>query len=216
MSADPTTHPVDPDPHAPGGADATGEQDERADTVHGDGDSWVVVVARSPAERARIARRLGAVVPLVMVRSAREARAVLQALAAGSRPDPEPDVEDADSAAAPWDDAAAGGPDRVRGLVIDTDRHVARSATGEVRLTPLEHAFMLCLLRRPGRVWTFAELTRAVWGTEHLSSTTGNVHAVVKRLRHKLARISTPVSIQAIRGIGFRLSQADAGTVGAS
>lgn len=216
MTADPTAD------HSALEHDATRPALDASATESAAPGSWVVVVATSPAERARIARRLGALAPLVMARTPAEAHAILATL--GGTAPPADAAADATSSASGDETAAPGGgsvtaitsPVSVSGLVIDTDLHVARTTSMEARLTPLEHSFMLCLLRRPGRVWTFAELTRSVWGTDHMGSTTGNVHAVVKRLRHKLAEIEAPVSIQAIRGIGFRLSDSGAAAPGLS
>ena len=83
--------------------------------------------------------------------------------------------------------------------------------TVEVTLTPLEFSFLRRLINEPGRVWRFDEIVREVWGTEHLGDAS-QVHAVVKRLRAKLARKNAPVIIEAVRGVGFRAVRPQART----
>lgn len=73
----------------------------------------------------------------------------------------------------------------------------------EVNLTALEFALLRLLICEPGRVWRFDELVHQVWGTEHVGDTS-QVHALVKRLRAKLARERAPMAIEAVRGVGFR------------
>lgn len=91
----------------------------------------------------------------------------------------------------------------LRGVAVKEDRHAIEFGSVEVSLTPLEFALLGLLLREPGRVWRYAELVQRVWDTEHLGDTS-QVHALVKRLRAKLAREHAPVVIEAVRGVGFR------------
>ncbi|WP_109473427.1 winged helix-turn-helix domain-containing protein [Ornithinimicrobium cavernae] len=90
-----------------------------------------------------------------------------------------------------------------QGVRIHEDRRTVGFGTVEVTLTPLEFALLRRLIAEPGRVWRFDELVREVWGTDHLGDAS-QVHAVVKRLRAKLARERAPVIIEAVRGVGFR------------
>jgi two-component system response regulator MtrA len=101
--------------------------------------------------------------------------------------------------------------DPVTGVQVDEDRHAIGFGSAEVSLTPLEFALLRLLMAEPGRVWRFDELVRRVWGTDHLGDAS-QVHAVVKRLRAKLAREHAPVAIEAVRGVGFR-AVAPAGSV---
>jgi len=90
------------------------------------------------------------------------------------------------------------------GLKLDVHRRVLRWKDREVMLTRLEHDFLHCLATEPGRVWTYQRLHLTVWGNEHLGHGS-HIHSVVKRLRRKLARLGTTVTIHAVRGVGFHL-----------
>jgi Transcriptional regulatory protein, C terminal len=90
------------------------------------------------------------------------------------------------------------------GLSLDVHRRVVRWKDKEVMLTRLEHDFLRCLATEPGRVWTYQRLHLTVWGNEHLGHGS-HIHSVVKRLRRKLARLGTTVTIHAVRGVGFHL-----------
>ncbi|WP_162802162.1 winged helix-turn-helix domain-containing protein [Ornithinimicrobium murale] len=106
--------------------------------------------------------------------------------------------------------AAADRP-AAAGVRIHEDRRAVRFGTVEVTLTPLEFSLLRRLINEPGRVWRFDEIVREVWGTDHLGDAS-QVHAVVKRLRAKLAREHAPVVIEAVRGVGFRAVRPEART----
>lgn len=74
----------------------------------------------------------------------------------------------------------------------------------EVRLTPLEHALLRCLLSPAGSVWSFLALSEQVWGTSFVGDGS-QVRAVVKRLRRKLLAAGASVQIESVRGRGLRL-----------
>jgi hypothetical protein len=90
-------------------------------------------------------------------------------------------------------------------LTIDSVRSVAQWEGREVALTGLERDLLTRLNTEPLRVWTYEDLHRAVWRNRHLRGT-ADVHSLVKRLRRKLAGLGTTVTIDAIRGTGFRLT----------
>jgi len=192
--------------------------------------SLVIGVATSTAERVQLARLLGSADALLLVSSADQARAFLEL--AGSAPPAVVLKSDALSTAlaeAHLDtgqpaehadthhgldldvDSHAGlnGSSRAdthpSGLKLDLDRWVVRWQDREVSLTRLEQDFLQCLVAEPGEVWTYERLHLAVWGNEHLGHGS-HIHSVVKRLRRKLAQLGTPVTIQAVRGVGFHLS----------
>ena len=74
-----------------------------------------------------------------------------------------------------------------------------------VRLTPLEHAMLLCLLSPPGSVWSFLALSQQVWGTSFVGDG-AQVRAVLKRLRRKLVAAGADLRIESVRGRGLRLA----------
>lgn len=158
--------------------------------------SLVIGIASSAAERRQLAQLLGGTEAFLIVSSVHQARRFLDLV---RRP--------ADAAAAPEAVADAPAPARrpVPGLDVDSDRRVLRWREREVGLTPLEHDLLVCLTGTPGEVWTHARLHRAVWGNDHLGRGS-DVHSVVRRVRRKLGRLGAAPTIQAVRGVGFRLA----------
>lgn len=138
--------------------------------------------------------------PVLLVGSAEEAREII-----GTDP---PERLDGDAHAScpvhagPGAAAGHGG----GALELDDDRQVVRHAGEEAALTPLEFGLLSALLDTPGRVRRFEQLSEEVWGTPHVGDA-APVHSVVKRLRRKLDDLGAPVQLQAVRGIGFRLSE---------
>jgi DNA-binding response OmpR family regulator len=91
------------------------------------------------------------------------------------------------------------------GLSVDCDRRVLRCLDREIGLTPLEYDFINCLIGAPGRVFTYQRLHHEVWGNELLGRGS-DLHSVVRRVRAKLHGIGASATIQAVRGVGFRLA----------
>jgi hypothetical protein len=188
--------------------------------------SLIIGVATSTAERVQLARLLGGADALLLVSSAEQARAFLDLTTmveaapvvltpavlptVTSRPAVTAQIEAAlprSEQAAPKQPtqlAVAAPPATVAGLRLDEDRRVVRWKDREMRLTRLEHDFLVCLVGEPGKVWTYQRLHHAVWGNEHLGHGS-HIHSVVKRLRQKLASIGATVTIHAVRGVGFHL-----------
>lgn len=146
----------------------------------------MIAIAPSMEERVRLAA-LG--LPLLLVSSRAEALAFLRAMEV---PGVEPTV-------------LASVPAPALGLVIDSDWRVATWRDKSVPLSPLEHDLLSCLLEEVGRTWTFACLHREVWGNDHLGGR-ADLQSVVKRLRRKLGELGSPLQIQAVRGVGLRLT----------
>ncbi|MFG3698553.1 winged helix-turn-helix domain-containing protein [Micromonospora sp. NPDC047620] len=148
----------------------------------------VIAVTPSPAERIRLAERLEGVAPLLLVSDLDELRRLI---AAPQRLPPTP---------------PAAAPEAIDGtLLIDSARSTARCRDREVGLTRLEHDLLISLTTEPIRVWSYAELHRTVWRDEGLQRR-ADVQSLVKRLRRKLAGLGTGVTIDAVRGVGFRLT----------
>jgi hypothetical protein len=187
--------------------------------------SLIIGVATSMAERVQLVRLLGGAEALLLVSSADQARAFLELTAVTSPAGPvvltptvlpgadRPAVAAQPSVAAqiesvprsvPTVPVAAAVPALEAELFLDVDRRVVRWKDREVPLTRLEHDFLHCLVKEPGRVWTYQRLHHAVWGNEHLGHGS-HIHSVVKRLRQKLANLGATVTIHAVRGVGFHL-----------
>ncbi|GAA0600685.1 winged helix-turn-helix transcriptional regulator [Kribbella sandramycini] len=160
----------------------------------------LIAVAASPEQRVRLAELVDDVAPLLLVSSLDELRKLLvpgrAPLSAGRPEPPEPE-----SAAEPDPPV----PPDADVLTIDRARSVARWRGREVQLTDLEIDLLARLMSAPVRVWTYDALHQAVWGTRELRGT-ADVHSVVKRLRRKLDELGTTVTVDAVRGTGFRLT----------
>ncbi len=148
----------------------------------------LIAVTPSPAERIRLAERLDGIAPLLLVADLDELRRLIAA--------PQ-QLPGASSTRAP---AAVPGT-----LLIDSARSTARWRDREVDLTRLEHDLLTCLNTEPVRVWSYAELHRSVWRDEGLRRK-ADVQSLVKRLRRKLNQLGTGVTIDAVRGVGLRLT----------
>lgn len=104
--------------------------------------------------------------------------------------------------------SSGAGEARVSSLVMDAERRSARYAGRELPLTRLEFDLLAVLAGAPGRVYSRDQLVEHVWGGEHaLTERTVDTH--VKALRRKLGEAGAPASfIAAVRGVGFKLSEA--------
>ncbi|MGC4944270.1 winged helix-turn-helix domain-containing protein [Kribbella sp. DT2] len=158
----------------------------------------LIAVAASVEERVRLAELVDDVAPLLLVSSLDELRRLLTP---AQDPPPAP-AEHSDPPRTPDAGPSAGDDDP---LTIDSRRSLARWRDREVPLTDLEHDLLTQLMTEPLRVWTYEELHQAVWRKRHLRGT-ADVHSLVKRLRRKLDELGTTVTIDAVRGTGFRLA----------
>jgi DNA-binding response OmpR family regulator len=96
---------------------------------------------------------------------------------------------------------------RVGEVEIDTEGRRVRVGQSEVRLTLTEFNLLSLLAANPGRVLTRSQLLEKVWGyladVDHHS-----VDPHVQRLRRKLeAPGQSGVALDAVPGLGYRLSQ---------
>lgn len=97
-----------------------------------------------------------------------------------------------------------GGTIRTGDLVLDRDAHAIRTGHGEVALNPKEYDLLELLLSRPGHLFPREEIVERVWHHKYLpASRSLDVH--VRRLRAKLELVQAEVSLQTVRGVGYRL-----------
>ena len=93
------------------------------------------------------------------------------------------------------------------GVTIDPSRREARVRGRRVDLTPREFEILSALVRRPGRVFTRADLMAAAFGDGFVASERA-VDAHVKNLRAKVeADPSSPRIIRTVFGVGYRLAE---------
>ena len=166
--------------------------------------SLVIGIASSPAERRQLAQLLGGTAAFLIVSSVDQAREFLDA--AGT-PDAAAMAQRRPGRRRPRRCGRQRGTPPPPDLSVDSDRRVLRWLDREIELTPLEHDFLLCLVGTPGQVWTYERLHLKVWGNEHLGRGS-DLHSVVRRVRRKLARLDASATIDAVRGVGFRLASA--------
>jgi hypothetical protein len=165
----------------------------------------LIAVAASAEQRVQLAELVDGVAPLLLVSSLDELRKLLVPAqqpppAAPEQPEP-PEPAELDATAV----RRVGEEPDADVLTIDRLRSVARWRGHEIQLTELEHDLLARLLSAPVRVWTYDALHQTVWRNRHLRGT-ADVHSVVKRLRRKLDELGTTVTIDAVRGIGFCLT----------
>lgn len=90
-------------------------------------------------------------------------------------------------------------------LLIDSSLREATWRGRALELSTRDFDLLATLVSDGGRVWTFSDLTEAVWRRPYL----GDVEAVVsavKRLRRRLASVTSELAVASIRGVGYRLS----------
>jgi two-component system KDP operon response regulator KdpE len=90
-------------------------------------------------------------------------------------------------------------------LRIDLGSRIVTRAGEEVRLTPVEYKLLAALARNAGRVMTYQQLLKEVWG-EHYTRHKEYLHVYVGHLRGKLERESArPEFLLTEAGVGYRL-----------
>jgi two-component system phosphate regulon response regulator PhoB len=91
---------------------------------------------------------------------------------------------------------------------IDLHRETRKVCRGsrEVRLGPTAFRLLECLLERPGRVFTRAQLLDCVWGQSlEIDDRTVDVH--IGRLRRALSRGRERDPICTVRGVGYSFDE---------
>jgi two-component system OmpR family response regulator len=93
-------------------------------------------------------------------------------------------------------------------LRLDPASRRAWRGSTEIRLSPKEFALLEAFMRRPGHVLTRLQLLEHAWdfAYEHRSNV---VDVYVRYLRAKIDRPFGSDSIETVRGVGYRLREAD-------
>jgi two-component system alkaline phosphatase synthesis response regulator PhoP len=95
---------------------------------------------------------------------------------------------------------------RVDDLEIDLPRMRVTTAAGRVTLTPSEFELLVTLARRPGRVFTRAQLLDAIHGVA-IDSYERAIDAHVKNLRRKIEpEPGRPRYLLTVHGVGYRFA----------
>lgn len=90
-------------------------------------------------------------------------------------------------------------------LTLDVEQHEFMIGTDSVPLTNSEFRFMQLLMERPQQVFTREQIVQALglasgFGADHI------IDSHASRLRSKVRKNGGPEVVQAVRGVGFRLS----------
>ncbi|KRA38208.1 MULTISPECIES: response regulator transcription factor [unclassified Nocardioides] len=90
------------------------------------------------------------------------------------------------------------------GLVLDPTSHAIRTTAGEALLTPTEFRMLAAIMARPGEVVRRRTVVSAAWPDGALVAE-NTIDSYIRRLRTKLESVASPVRIDTVRGVGFRL-----------
>lgn len=90
------------------------------------------------------------------------------------------------------------------GLVLNISSHDLSYVDKTINLSLKEYQIMEQFLRDPGHVISKEEMLAKVWGEDN-DGGDNNVEAYISIVRKKLKYLKTPVSIETIRKVGYRL-----------
>lgn len=89
-------------------------------------------------------------------------------------------------------------------LRLDPLSHVARTDHKEVRLTPTEFRILAAVLGRRGEVVRRHAVVAAGWPDGAIVAE-NTLDSFARRIRNKLRSIDSPVALETVRGVGFRV-----------
>jgi two-component system KDP operon response regulator KdpE len=90
-------------------------------------------------------------------------------------------------------------------LRVDLAGRVVTVGGNEVRLTPIEYRLLTTLARKAGRVLTYQQLLKEVWGPRYATQRQ-YLHVYMGHLRNKLERDpARPRFVVTESGVGYRL-----------
>jgi two-component system, OmpR family, response regulator len=90
------------------------------------------------------------------------------------------------------------------GLALDPAAHAVRTSQGQVLLTPTEFRMLAAITSRPGEVVRRRAVVAAGWPDGAMVSD-NTVDSFMRRVRAKLESVGSPVSVETVRGVGYRL-----------
>jgi two-component system OmpR family response regulator len=97
---------------------------------------------------------------------------------------------------------------RVHDLTLDPATHRVQRGNQEISLSPKEYALLLELMRHPGQPLTRSHLIEHVWDFA-FDASSNVIDVYIGYLRDKLDRPFDAHSIETIRGVGYRIGDAD-------
>ena len=96
---------------------------------------------------------------------------------------------------------------RMNDLEMDVTRREVRRAGKKIELSPREFSLLELLLRHPNQVLTRTQIVEHVWNFDFYGDT-NVVDVYIGYLRRKIDSGFVPPLIQTVRGVGYRLSDA--------
>ncbi len=91
-------------------------------------------------------------------------------------------------------------------LVVDRNTHVLQTPRGEAALSPKEYDLLELLLSHPGHLFPREEIVERVWHQRYTPASR-NLDVHIRHLRAKLDQVGARVSVQTVRGVGYRIGQ---------
>ncbi|MEQ1500053.1 MAG: response regulator transcription factor [Parcubacteria group bacterium] len=91
-------------------------------------------------------------------------------------------------------------------IVLDSSRHLVKKKDKKVPLTLKEFVLLEYFIRRPDVVVNREEILTHLWDFNY-SSFSNVVDVHVKNLRKKLDLDNSPILLETVRGVGYRLTQ---------
>ena len=91
-----------------------------------------------------------------------------------------------------------------KGLSLDPNRHALVTETAEVPLSPTEYRILAAIAGRPGEVVRRRAVVAAAWPDGAVVSE-NTVDTYIRRVRTKLDRAGSPMTLHTVRGVGFSL-----------
>jgi two-component system, OmpR family, response regulator len=91
------------------------------------------------------------------------------------------------------------------GLVLDPVSHAVRAGDRRVALTPTEFRLLASITSRPGQVVRRRAVVAAGWPDGAIVQE-NTIDSFIRRIRVKLAAVGAPVTVETVRGVGFRLT----------
>ena len=92
-------------------------------------------------------------------------------------------------------------------LEMDVTQREVRRAGKKIELSPREFSLLELLLRHPNQVLTRTQIVEHVWNFDFYGDT-NVVDVYIGYLRRKIDSGFVPPLIQTVRGVGYRLSDA--------
>jgi two-component system response regulator MprA len=92
----------------------------------------------------------------------------------------------------------------VGGLVLDPVTHAVRTSHGEAALTPTEFRVLAAITSRPGEVVRRRAVVAAGW-PDGAQVSDNTLDSFLRRLRRKLESVQADVTIETVRGVGYRV-----------